>query len=546
MPFFIFFNYKQTLIFAEINNIIFMADRKQNFIDSINSGYSFKGETITLGSAILDKNVLTGTHIKLPLKTMNRHGLIAGATGTGKTKTLQLITESLAAKSVPVVVMDIKGDLSGVAKLGESNDKIVDRMSKIGLEWKAEGNTVEFLTISDEKGARLRATSSEFGPVLFSRMLELNETQSSLMSVIFKYCDDNQLPLLDLADMKRVMQHIQAEGKTEFEAAYGKVSSSSLGIILRKIVELEQQGANQFFGEKSFEVEDLARCDENGRGIISVIRLIDMQTKPKLFSTFLLSLLAEIYATFPEEGDLDQPKLVIFIDEAHLLFNEASDTLLDQIETIIKLIRSKGVGIFFCTQNPIDIPNVVLSQLGMKVQHALRAFTAKDRKDIKLISENYPISEYYQIDDLLTNLGIGEAAVTVLSEKGNPTPLAATLLCAPRSRMDVLTEQEIDGIVSTSKIAGKYNEVIDRESALEILNKKLEEHKDEQAKEEQQKQEEKTAGKTQKQEKSTVEKVLTSTTARQVGRTVAREVTRGLLGVLGIGGTRRKKKSSWF
>jgi uncharacterized protein len=523
-----------------------MADRKQNFIDSINSGYSFKGETITLGAAILDKEVLTGTHIKLPLKTMNRHGLIAGATGTGKTKTLQLITESLAAKSVPVVVMDIKGDLSGIAKPGESNEKITDRMGKIGLEWKAEGNTIEFLTISNEKGTRLRATSSEFGPVLFSRMLELNETQSSLMSVIFKYCDDNQLPLLDLADMKRVMQHIQAEGKAEFEAAYGKVSSSSLGIILRKIVELEQQGANQFFGERSFEAEDLARCDENGRGIISVIRLVDMQTRPKLFSTFLLSLLAEIYATFPEEGDLDQPKLVIFIDEAHLLFNEASDTLLDQIETIIKLIRSKGVGIFFCTQNPIDIPNVVLSQLGMKIQHALRAFTAKDRKDIKLISENYPISEYYQIDDLLTNLGIGEAAVTVLSEKGNPTPLAATLLCAPRSRMDVLTEQEIDGIVSSSKIAGKYNEVIDHESALEILNKKLEEHKEVQAKEELQKQEEKTAGKTPKQEKSTVEKVLTSTTARQVGRTVAREVTRGLLGVLGIGSTRRKKKSSWF
>ena len=375
-------------------------------------------------------------------------------------------------------------------------------------------------------------------------MLELNETQSSLVSVIFKYSDDKQLPLLDLADMKRLLQYIQEEGKAEFEASYGKVSSSSLGIILRKIVELEQQGANQFFGERSFEVEDLARCDSNGRGIISVIRLIDMQQKPKLFSTFLLSLLAEIYSTFPEEGDLDQPKLVIFIDEAHLLFNEASDALLSQIESIIKLIRSKGVGIFFCTQNPNDIPNVVLSQLGMKIQHALRAFTAKDRKDIKLISENYPMSEYYDIDDLLTSMGIGEAAVTVLSEKGNPTPLAATLLCAPRSRMDILTPAEIDEIMAGSKIAAKYNEVIDRESALEMLNKKIEEHAAEQQKEAAEKEEAKTkSGKT---EKSTVEKVLTSTTAKQVGRTVAREVTRGLLGILGIGGTRTKKKSSWF
>ncbi len=521
-----------------------MADteRKTNFTQSIADGYTFKGETITLGAAILDKEVLTGTHIKLPLKTMNRHGLIAGATGTGKTKTLQLITESLAAKSVPVIVMDIKGDLSGVAKAGSTNPKVDERMTKIGLEWKPEGNTIEFLTISNEKGTRLRATTSEFGPVLFSRMLELNETQSSLISVIFKYSDDKQLPLLDLADMKRLLQYIQEEGKAEFEASYGKVSSSSLGIILRKIVELEQQGANQFFGERSFEVEDLVRCDSNGRGVISVIRLIDMQTKPKLFSTFLLSLLAEIYSTFPEEGDLDQPKLVIFIDEAHLLFSEASDALLSQIESIIKLIRSKGVGIFFCTQNPTDIPNIVLSQLGMKVQHALRAFTAKDRKDIKLISENYPISEYYQIDDLLTSMGIGEAAVTVLSEKGNPTPLAATLLCAPRSRMDILTPQEIDEIMSASKIAAKYNEVIDRESALEILNKKIEEHKAEQEKEAVEKEDTKPK----KEEKSTVEKVLTSTTAKQVGRTVARELTRGLLGVLGVGSTRRKKKTSWF
>jgi len=518
-----------------------MAD-KEKFVQQINESYTFKGESVLLGAAMLGGEVLTGAYIKLPLKTMNRHGLIAGATGTGKTKTLQLITESLAAKSVPVVVMDIKGDLSGLAKAGEAGAKIDERMSKIGHEWNPEANTIEFLTISDENGTRMRATSSEFGPVLFSKMLELNETQSGLISVIFKYSDDMQLPLLDLADMKRMLQHIQEEGKAEFESSYGKVSSSSLGIILRKIVELEQQGAGKFFGERSFEVEDLARYDQNGRGIISVIRLTDMQTKPKLFSTFLLSLLAEIYNTFPEEGDLDQPKLVLFIDEAHLLFSEASDALLSQIETIIKLIRSKGVGLFFCTQNPTDIPAKVLSQLGMKIQHALRAFTAKDRKEIKQISENYPLSEFYRIDELLTSLGIGEAAVTVLNEKGNPTPLAAALLCAPRSRMDILTPGEIDEIVNSSKIAAKYNEVIDSDSAHEILNRKLEEHKTAQQKEA----ESKPETKSQKQEKSTVEKVMTSTTARQVGRTVAREVTRGLLGMLGIGGTRRKKKTGWF
>jgi DNA helicase HerA-like ATPase len=515
-------------------------DRKTEFIQQINDSYSFKGESITLGAAILDGEVLTGTHIKLPLKTMNRHGLIAGATGTGKTKTLQLITEALSSKSVPVVVMDIKGDLSGIAKPGSANDKINDRMTKIGLEWNPQGNTVEFLTLSDEKGVRLRATCSEFGPVLFSRILELNETQASLISVLFKYCDDNQLPLLDLSDVKRVLQYIQEEGKNEFEAAYGKVSSSSLGIILRKIVELEQQGANKFFGEKSFDVEDLIRFDSNGKGIISVIRLTDMQTKPKLFSTFLLSLLAEIYAVFPEEGDLDQPKLVLFIDEAHLIFNEASSALLNQIETIIKLIRSKGIGIFFCTQNPIDIPNPVLNQLGMKIQHALRAFTAKDRKEIKLISENYPLSSFYKIDELLTSLGIGEAAVTVLNEKGNPTPLASVLLCAPRSRMDILTESEISEIVNSSKLASVYNEVIDRESAFEILNKKLEEIAAAQTQQESEEQKQKNS----KQEKSAMEKVLSSSAARQVGRTVAREVTRGLLGVLGIGSSRRKK--SWF
>jgi len=518
-------------------------NNKEQFKTQITEGYTFKGDTITIGSAILDGECLTGTHIKIPLKTLNRHGLISGATGTGKTKTLQLLAEGLSSKSIPVFVMDIKGDFSGIAKAGSANPKIDDRMGKIGLPYEPIGFPVEFLTISDEKGARLRATVSEFGPVLFSKMLELNDAQEGVMAMIFKYCDDKKLPLLDLKDMKKMLQFISNEGKQELQDNYGNISTTSVGTILRKVVELEQQKADMFFGEKSFEVNDLVRIDEQGKGIVSIMRLTDIQSKPKLFSTFLLCLLAEVYNTFPEEGDLDQPKLVIFIDEAHLIFKEATKSLLDQIETIIKLIRSKGVGVFFCTQNPIDIPNSVLAQLGLKVQHALRAFTAKDRKEIKLISENYPISEFYKTEELLTSLGIGEAAVSVLSEKGNPTPLSAVMLCAPRSRMDVLTSQELDEITNSSQLIKKYNEVIDRESAFEILTAKLEaaaKEQEEAEKEKAQQKEESSA-----KEKTTTQKIVESTTTRQIGRTVARELTRGLLGVLGIGGSKSRKKS-WF
>jgi DNA helicase HerA-like ATPase len=361
------------------------------------------------------------------------------------------------------------------------------------------------------------------------------------VSLIFKYCDDAQLPILDLKDFKRVLQFISNEGKPEIEKEYGKISTTSVGTILRKVIELEQQGAEKFFGEKSFEVDDLTRIDDKGRGIISIIRLVDLQDKPKLFSTFMLSLLAEIYSSFPEEGDIAQPKLVIFIDEAHLIFKEASKALLEQIETIIKLIRSKGVGVFFCTQNPTDVPASVLSQLGLKVQHALRAFTAKDRQMIKLTAENYPISEYYKTDEMLTSLGIGEAAITALNEKGIPTPLAATLLRAPQSRMDILADDEINEVVRNSKLVPKYSETIDRESAYEMLNRKLEvSTKAEEFSLPKYSAPKQPRGRP-KVEKSTFEKVLTSTTTKQIGRTLAREFTRGILGVLGLGGTSRKR-----
>ncbi|MFZ1749703.1 MAG: helicase HerA-like domain-containing protein [Saprospiraceae bacterium] len=526
--------------------------KKQTFLEEITGAYTFKGDSIILGSPKLDGEVLTDTFIRIPLRTLNRHGLIAGATGTGKTKTLQIIIEQLSAKGVPSLVMDIKGDLSGVAVPGENNPKIQERHNNIGLPFSAAGSPVEFLSLSHDAGARLRATVTEFGPVLFSKILELNDTQAGLVSLIFKFCDDNQLPLLDLDDIKKALNYISNEGKEAITAEYGAISSASVGTILRKIIELEQQGGDLFFGERSFDVDDLTRLDEEGKGYISILRVTDIQDKPKLFSTFMLQLLAEIYSTFPEEGDLEQPKLVIFIDEAHLIFNEASKALLNQIETIIKLIRSKGVGIFFVTQNPTDVPDAVLSQLGLKIQHALRAFTAKDRKAIKLTSENYPLTDFYAVDVLLTELGIGESIIAALNEKGIPTPLVHCYLRAPQSRMDVLSQSEIDHIMGKSRIKKKYDEVINRDSAYEILTGKIEDAQSEEIQKKLREQEEKaesSAPSKGRQEKSTLEKLLNSTTTRQIGRTIAQNLTRGLLGVLGVKTTTRRstaKKTSWW
>jgi DNA helicase HerA-like ATPase len=462
--------------------------KKNDFIQHINDGYLSKGESITLGGAILDGEPLADTLVKIPLKTLNRHGLIAGATGTGKTKTIQVLSEQLSSFGIPVLMMDIKGDFSGVAKEGEEKDFIKERHAKLNIPYSVSSFPVELMTLSKQDGVRLRSTVSEFGPVLFSRILGLNDTQAGVVSVIFKYCDDNKMPLLDLKDIKKVINYITDEGKDEIEESYGKISTSTTGTILRKIIELEQQDADLFFGELSFEIDDLMRLDENGKGYINIIRLTDIQDKPKLFSTFMLSLLAEIYQQMPEKGDADQPELVIFIDEAHLIFNEASKALLEQIESIVKLIRSKGIGIYFVTQNPMDIPSGVLAQLGLKIQHALRAFTANDRQAIKQSADNYPTSEYYKTDEVLTSLGIGEAFVTALSEKGIPTPLVATMMRAPMSRMDILTESEIQEINSKSKLVKKYEEVIDRESAYEMLNKKIESAQEQVAVEQEKKQ----------------------------------------------------------
>ncbi|MEM6346868.1 MAG: helicase HerA-like domain-containing protein [Bacteroidota bacterium] len=517
---------------------------KAKFNEEMLSAYTFKGEALRLGGAMIEGETQTGTWINIPLETLNRHGLIAGATGTGKTKTLQILAEQMANHGIPTLLMDIKGDLSGIAVASDGHPKIDERHRDIGFAFEAAGSTVELLSLSDEPGVKLRATVTEFGPVLFSKILNLTDVQSTVVAVVFKYCDDNKLPLIDLKDFKSTLNFLVNEGKEEIQKEYGRISTASVGAILRKLIALEAQGSERFFGEPSFEVDDLCRIDENGKGVVSILRLTDLQDRPQLFSTFMMSLLAEVYATFPERGDADRPELCIFIDEAHLIFDEASDELLNQIETIIKLIRSKGVGIFFCTQNPADVPDDVLGQLGLKIQHALRAFTAKDRKAIKLAAQNFPETDYYEVEELLTSLGIGEALVTVLNEKGIPTPLAHTMLRAPQSRMDVLTDAEIKEIIKASPMIKKYNKEVDRDSAYELLTERIKEAEQEehQAKMKAEREKARKVRKTstssrsrkRKAEPSFIEEISKNTMVRQVGRTVARELTRGLLGVLGI------------
>ena len=515
------------------------------FTAAVNTGYTFKGQTITLGGAMLDAAVVPNLPIHIPLSTMNRHGLIAGATGTGKTKTLQKITEQLSLNGVPCMVMDIKGDLSGISRPGMANERIEARQKAIGQTWSPQQLPIEFLTISQQAGAKVRATVLEFGPVLFSKILELNDTQGGVVSIIFKYCDDNKMPLLDLADFKSVLQFLTNEGKEEANRLYGQISPATVGTIQRKIIELETQGANEIFGETSFDVSDLIRCDSNGRGYVSVLRLTDMQSKPKLFSTFMLSLMAEIYATFPEMGDVAKPKFCLFIDEAHLIFDEATKALLDQLEQTIKLIRSKGVGIYFITQNPVDVPAPILSQLGLKVQHALRAFTAADNKAIKLTADNYPITEFYDTKNVLTSLGIGEALFTCLDERGNPTPLVQVMMSSPETRMDVITDSELQQSVSSSMLASKYNQVIDRESAKELLSARIAALPPQDTGVQN-----KSAGTQDDGQGGGILDTIGDITGSRLGKQVSGQITRnitsaltrGLLGALGLGG---RSKGGW-
>ncbi len=486
---------------------------------------------------MIDLTPLEGQQVTFTPESLNRHGLISGATGTGKTKSLQVLIEELSGIGVPTIVMDIKGDISGLGAEGSTNKMIEKRSQHIQMDWNGKAFPIEFMSISDEPGLPLKSTVSEFGPVILSKILSLNDTQSSLLSMLFMYCDQKKLPLLDLKDLKTVLRYVTDEGKAELQKMYGLIPTTSAHAIMRNITKLEQQGGAKIFGEPSFDVADLCRRDVNGLGMINIIRLTDVQSKPDLFSAFMLAMLAEVFEVFPEKGDVEKPELMIFIDEAHLIFKSASKELLDQLDTIIKLIRSKGIGLVFITQTPDDIPENILGQLGFKIQHALRAFTAKDRKAIKLMAQNFPESDVYNVENLLTEMGIGEAIITSLDRKGKPTPLVHTLMRPPYSRMDILTPAEISSILRKSDIIGKYDKNVDRESAHEILTGRIERTLQEAEEENEQEARPKSSGRA---EKSSFEKIMTSS----VTNTIVRELTRGLLGVFGISSTRRTSTRS--
>jgi DNA helicase HerA-like ATPase len=445
--------------------------------EAVAAGYRFEGEALELGGLMLDAENLSDVRIRIPLAMLNRHGLVAGATGTGKTKTLQLLAEQLSAHGVPVFAADIKGDLSGISVPGEPSDKLTARTSSVGQEWTATGFPTEFYAIGGQGvGVPVRVTMSAFGPTLLAKVLGLNETQESSLGLVFYYCDKQGLPLLDLADLRAVLQYLtgDAAGKAELKTI-GGLSPQTAGVILRELVAFEAQGADVFFGEPEFETKEFLRTAEDGRGIVSLLELPNLQDRPALFSTFLMWLLADLFHDLPEEGDLDKPKLVFFFDEAHLLFNDASDAFLDQIAQTVRLIRSKGVGVFFVTQSPTDVPDEVLGQLGSRVQHQLRAHTPNDAKALKATVNTYPTSAYDDLGEVITSLGIGEAVVTVMNERGAPTPVAWTRLRAPESLMDPAPTPDMEAAVAASPLTAKYAEAIDRESARELLAKKLEE-----------------------------------------------------------------------
>ncbi len=496
-----------------------------SFADMLGS-YAFDVPSITLGGALDREGAMhPAPLVRIPLAMTNRHGLIAGATGTGKTRTLQLLAEQLSAQGVPVFVADIKGDLQGLAVPGESNAKISARAESMGYDWKASGAPVEFVSLTGRDGVQLRATVSSFGPLLLAKGLRLNETQASVLSLGFKYCDDQGLPLLDFADLRAVLQFLTSDAGKGALVEYGAISSQSVGVLLRKMVELEQQGAERFFGEPEFDINDLLVTTADGRGVVTCLELADVQDRPALFSTFMMWLLAELYQNLPEVGDIAKPKLVFFFDEAHLLFDDAPKAFLDQVQQVIRLIRSKGVGVFFVTQTPKDVPEEVLAQLGNRVQHALRAHTPNDDKALRATVRTYPKTEFYDLEETLTSLGTGEAVVTALDPKGRPTPVVATRLIPPAARMAPLTPEELKVELAQSDLLAEYGTAVDRESAHELLAKRIAE----------------TAPPAEAGKQGTGSRVRKTATQAAIGaigltigRTVGREIARGVLGMLGV------------
>jgi DNA double-strand break repair helicase HerA and related ATPase len=446
----------------------------QAFHDAMAAGYALDEPGVVIGSPMLGDSLANDARVQVALSMLNRHGLIAGATGTGKTKTLQLLAGQLSKAGVPVFVADIKGDLTGLAMPGgTTHPKLIERNESLDWTFEPAGHPVEFLSLSGALGSQVRATVHSFGPLLLGKVLDLNETQTSILALIFKYCDDHDLPLLDLKDLGATLKYLASDEGKPFLADYGGMSSASVGVLLRSIVVLEQEGADVFFGEPEFEVADLMRTDADGAGIISILELSDVMDKPRLFSTFMLWMLAQLYESLPEAGDLPQPKLCFFFDEAHLLFDDASDALMDQVERTARLIRSKGVGIYFVTQAPTDVPSSVLSQLGHRIQHALRAFTPEDADALRKTARTFPMTDFYDVEKAITSLGTGEALVTVLSPRGIPTPLAATRLLAPDSLMEPLDAIQFQGRIATSPMQTKYGQTIDRDSAYERISARL-------------------------------------------------------------------------
>jgi uncharacterized protein len=446
----------------------------QAFRDAITAGYTFNEPTLIIGSAMHQGALLNDVRVQIPLSILNRHGLVAGATGTGKTKTLQLLAGQLSQAGVPVFAADIKGDLTGIAAPGDgTNPKIIERVESLGWKFEASGHPVEYLSLSGKLGGQVRATVHSFGPLLLGKVLDLNDTQTSILSLVFKYCDDNDLPLLDLKDLATTLKFLSSdEGKPILEE-YGGMSSASVGVLLRSIVVLEQEGADVFFGEPEFDVHDLLRTSADGQGIVSMMELSEVMDQPRLFSTFMLWMLAQLYEGLPEVGDLPKPKLCFFFDEAHLLFDDASEALMEQIERTARLIRSKGIGVYFVTQVPGDVPASVLAQLGNRVQHALRAFTPIDADNLRKAARTFPTTEFYDIEETLTSLGIGEALVTVLSPRGIPTPLAATRLLPPDSLMAPVDAATFQNLVAASQLQAKYGTSIDRDSAHERITARM-------------------------------------------------------------------------
>ncbi len=480
--------------------------------------------------------------LELRLRMANRHGLIAGATGTGKTVTLQSLAENFSRAGVPVFMADVKGDLAGLARPGAASEKLQQRIDQLGLNWQPQARPVLLWDLYGKRGHAVRATLSDFGPQLLANLLQLNDTQTGVLYAAFRIADDNGLLLLDLKDLRALLSWMSDNART-LQADYGNLSAASIAAIQRQLLVLEEQGAEEFLGEPALQLTDLMQSDFSGNGVISVLDATTLMQKPRLYSMFLLWLLAELFEQLPEAGDLDRPKLVFFFDEAHLLFDGAPKALVDQIETVVRLIRSKGVGIYFVTQSPLDLPDAILGQLGNRVQHALRAFSPRDQKAVRAAAQTFRTNAAIDTETAITELGVGEALVSVLDDKGQPTPVERVLICPPQSRMGALDDAERAEVLSRSPLKGRYDTPLDRDSAFEMLARRIEETARAEAAAKQQAQEAKQQAAQEKAQRAPARgrespiEAFAKSTARAVGSQVGRQIVRGVLGAL-LGGKR--------